>query len=626
MKRDKGVHTMTRQGTCRGRALCSALVLLGLVASATIADALTVSVPQVIGTSTSQIPTLGIPRWKGYVQPDMPNRVWATFANSKTVSNNVVVSLDGGLTWSTEIINPGVNGYMNYHMSVAGRGADLFMTFPASDGIQVRHLAAPATSAADLASLVTLPGTTPYHRSSVMVDGTGRVWVFTRRGATPSENVRYYYSDDEGVTWTSGMAVDTGTPDVRVGSMAYIDGRACLVVLYLNSTRGYEYYLWDGASFVAQPDHVIRAGNVGYSRAFTHNVTGGTTFHLVCAYGGELQHYWKDFAGGTGVWNHQVIESQPAMDDLEWAPSLAVRGQEAYLFYSRWDGTAAAAQIYVRRWNPAASAWEAAVPVSTGGLTYNTNPNTAAMVPVSSPDIPVFWTSGATGGTIMFARVTTTAATADVTPPANVGDLQAVTVPLSTAVEVTWTAPGDDGDLGQAWGYDLRYSLDPLDLLDWATATQVAGEPLPAAAGQAESMMVPGLTPGASYYFSIETRDEADNISGLSNAAEVTMDGASAVPNAPDGRVHLLPNHPNPFNPLTVIPYSLPRAGRVHVAVFDGAGRHVAELLSQWQDAGSYELRWNGRRDDGRGVASGVYFCRLEFEGGAISIPLTLIR
>ena len=70
-------------------------------------------------------------------------------------------------------------------------------------------------------------------------------------------------------------------------------------------------------------------------------------------------------------------------------------------------------------------------------------------------------------------------------------------------------------------------------------------------------------------------------------------------------------NYPNPFNSATVIRFSLPTAADVDLAIFNLAGQRVATLADGVRAAGSYTLRWDGRDDDGRALASGVYLYRL---------------
>ncbi len=65
-------------------------------------------------------------------------------------------------------------------------------------------------------------------------------------------------------------------------------------------------------------------------------------------------------------------------------------------------------------------------------------------------------------------------------------------------------------------------------------------------------------------------------------------------------------NYPNPFNPSTSVGFDLPASGDVRLSVIDLLGREVAVLVNGWKVAGHYEAGF-----DARGLASGVYFCRL---------------
>ena len=107
----------------------------------------------------------------------------------------------------------------------------------------------------------------------------------------------------------------------------------------------------------------------------------------------------------------------------------------------------------------------------------------------------------------------------DTTPPAAITDLAAGTGTGAGEVDLTWTAPGDDGNTGTAMTYTVRYADSAIvSVFGWEGATDVDGEPTPQAAGSSESMTVSGLTPGQTYYFAIRTQDEAGNWSGLSNS------------------------------------------------------------------------------------------------------------
>jgi hypothetical protein len=80
-------------------------------------------------------------------------------------------------------------------------------------------------------------------------------------------------------------------------------------------------------------------------------------------------------------------------------------------------------------------------------------------------------------------------------------------------------------------------------------------------------------------------------------------------------RLQLLPSYPNPFGSQTVIPFTLPQAGPVKLAVYDAAGRLIRTLVSGQRTAGRQHVTWDGRDGAGRVLASGAYFLRLEAAG-----------
>jgi len=73
----------------------------------------------------------------------------------------------------------------------------------------------------------------------------------------------------------------------------------------------------------------------------------------------------------------------------------------------------------------------------------------------------------------------------------------------------------------------------------------------------------------------------------------------------------VLESWPNPFAATMTVSFELPRAGFVELDVFDVAGRRVAALDRGVREAGRRQIRWTGRDDAGRDLASGVYWVRL---------------
>ncbi|MDX1700560.1 MAG: kelch repeat-containing protein [Melioribacteraceae bacterium] len=69
-------------------------------------------------------------------------------------------------------------------------------------------------------------------------------------------------------------------------------------------------------------------------------------------------------------------------------------------------------------------------------------------------------------------------------------------------------------------------------------------------------------------------------------------------------------NYPNPFNPSTIIKYSIPKQTNVTLKVFDALGSEVATLIDKENPQGKYEIEFDPSAD-GVGLSSGIYFYRL---------------
>ncbi len=108
----------------------------------------------------------------------------------------------------------------------------------------------------------------------------------------------------------------------------------------------------------------------------------------------------------------------------------------------------------------------------------------------------------------------------DTIAPSSVDDLSADN-PSYTTVDLSWTAPGDDGTTGTAWVYDVRYSPTDITNDNWDDAIQVEFEPGPKTSGSSQSTVVTGLSDGTTYYFAMKAYDELGNLAGLSNVPSI---------------------------------------------------------------------------------------------------------
>ena len=74
----------------------------------------------------------------------------------------------------------------------------------------------------------------------------------------------------------------------------------------------------------------------------------------------------------------------------------------------------------------------------------------------------------------------------------------------------------------------------------------------------------------------------------------------------------VLQNFPNPFNPETKIRFQLPKDMDTRVGVYNLKGQLVRMLIQATIKAGYQEIRWDGRDEQGKRVASGVYYYRIQ--------------
>ena len=100
------------------------------------------------------------------------------------------------------------------------------------------------------------------------------------------------------------------------------------------------------------------------------------------------------------------------------------------------------------------------------------------------------------------------------------------------------------------------------------------------------------------------------------------------IPQAPTAaRFGVRAVRPNPFRDAADVDFTLGRRSPVSLAVYDLLGRRVRQVAREtWLDAGPHTLRWDGRLESGAHAAVGVYFVRLETEGGRFSRTLVRVR
>ena len=96
-------------------------------------------------------------------------------------------------------------------------------------------------------------------------------------------------------------------------------------------------------------------------------------------------------------------------------------------------------------------------------------------------------------------------------------------------------------------------------------------------------------------------------------------------PDLPD-RLILAPNHPNPFNTRTIIPFQLGAAGPVRLSIYNSVGQLIKIIDAGHRLPGVYEIAWDGTDQAGRPLASGRYQARLSTAQGNRSMGMILLK
>lgn len=122
------------------------------------------------------------------------------------------------------------------------------------------------------------------------------------------------------------------------------------------------------------------------------------------------------------------------------------------------------------------------------------------------------------------------------------------------------------------------------------------------------------------------TRMIAAGTHGRSIFIATAPDIATQVGDTPAVTALTLTAAPNPFNPQTMLVFTLADAGDTVLDILDVRGRRVARPVHGWLTAGEHQVRWNGKDAAGRGMASGVYLAHLSTGGASTVTKLVLAR
>lgn len=198
---------------------------------------------------------------------------------------------------------------------------------------------------------------------------------------------------------------------------------------------------------------------------------------------------------------------------------------------------------------------------------------------------------------------------------------EALTVPGPATAQARLRVSSPDGSIADASDADFRI-YEPVA---WATAVPAAGV-VPAGQSAVLTLAFDAtlLAPGAYGALLLLRHDGAAGETALPVTLQVEP-GTSDTAHPPFA-LRWEGNYPNPFNPRTVLAFTLPAAGPAVVEVFDAGGRRVRTLWRGPLPAGRSTVVWDGRDDAGREAAAGAYLARLRGAGAAVSHKMVLTK
>ena len=115
------------------------------------------------------------------------------------------------------------------------------------------------------------------------------------------------------------------------------------------------------------------------------------------------------------------------------------------------------------------------------------------------------------------------------------------------------------------------------------------------------------------YFNKVEVISDTINLANLESA--VRQDDLKPRSTA------LIDNYPNPFNPETMIQYTLPEDSKAAVSIYNGRGQKIIDLVNQYRPAGTYTSAFNAA-----GLPSGLYVVELKTDSQIVRRKMVLLK
>jgi len=302
---------------------------------------------------------------------------------------------------------------------------------------------------------------------------------------------------------------------------------------------------WNPTDYqISIPTSNVNPGDGQYWQVL--DLTGGATYYFRIWTRDEVPDHWSEISNGATTWAPAIAPAP--VTDLEATPGATEGSIDLTWTAPREDGAMGGkVSSYILRY-----ATFSVNDIGDATVWWNL-PQTLTGLDGGSPNEPgeteTFSIGGLSPGNMYYFAVkssddvgsispidTKTAsfnqanamAAIDDTPPAAITDLVAEPGGYDR-IDLSWTAPGDDGWQGTATKYIIKYATYEINAGNFEAVTDVKERSVSVSGGTSDSETITGLMTYTSYYFAIKTEDEVPNVSGISNFAS-SMTGKDNLP------------------------------------------------------------------------------------------------
>ena len=89
---------------------------------------------------------------------------------------------------------------------------------------------------------------------------------------------------------------------------------------------------------------------------------------------------------------------------------------------------------------------------------------------------------------------------------------------------------------------------------------------------------------------------------------------------------NLFQNHPNPFNPQTIIRFTIPSTQNASIAIYDMMGRTIRKVNMDGLLPGIHQFKWDGKNQRGSSVSAGIYLYKLSTLNFSMTRKMILLK